>query len=72
MIQISMAYTTPAIVAMKKTVTRRHWKLRHVLRFHHGTRAMAWSRQPQYGGERIAIIELIMDPYLEKICDVDP
>ena len=67
-----MAYTSPAIVAQRKCVTRRQWSPKYAPLFHRGTRAMAWSRQAQYGGERIAELELTRDPRLENIQGADP
>lgn len=66
---ISMAYTTPAIVAKAKEVTRRTWKDSYAKSFEVGERLEATSRQYRFGGELVAIIEVTEKPFLEDISD---
>lgn len=62
---ISFAWTSPALLAGEKTCTRRRWSAKYARLFHKGDLVQAYSRTPQYGGKRIAIIRLTCDPYLE-------
>lgn len=64
---ISFGWTSPAIVAHAKTKTRRQWKDSHAACFKKGDLIQAYNKSPQYHGERIEIIELTRDPYLEDI-----
>lgn len=56
---ISFAWTTPALLAGRKTVTRRQWRDRHAAGFKAGDRVQAFDKNPLYGGKRVAIIELL-------------
>ena len=62
---ISFAWTTPALRAGRKTVTRRHWDPKYALRFHQGDRVLAYDRSPCIGGRPVAEIELTADPTWE-------
>jgi len=64
---ISFAWTTPSVVAERKRHTRRFWKPHYAKRWHKGDLAWALSRQYQYGGERVAIIEIQEEPYEENL-----
>ncbi len=64
---ISFSWTTPALLAGEKTVTRRDWKERHATAFHEGDLVQAWDKVPFAGGKKIAIIRLTQRPYLEDI-----
>lgn len=63
---ISFSWTTPALLAGKKTVTRRRWSPKHAAQFHGGDIVDAYDRSPRNGGRVIAKIELTRDPYLER------
>lgn len=63
---ISFAWTTPALVAQRKTATRREWKPQWAAKFHEGDLVDAWSKVPFHGGERVAQIRLTADPALES------
>ena len=63
---ISFAWTTPALLAGHKTVTRRDWKESHARRFRAGDVLAAFNRQPRYGGRQVASIRLTQAPYLES------
>jgi uncharacterized protein YqfB (UPF0267 family) len=68
---ISFAWTTPALVAGRKTVTRREWSDAYAARFHEGDLIQAWNRQPRFkGAQRVATIRLTADPYPERLCDI--
>lgn len=66
MMTISFAWTSPALVAGKKTVTRRDWKPEHARKFKRGDKVTAYNKSPRNGGKPIAVIELTADPYLER------
>ena len=63
MMIISFAWTTPALLAGQKTVTRRNWSDRHARLFHAGDHVAAWDRSPHLHGKQVAVIELTHDPY---------
>lgn len=62
---ISFAWTTAALLAGRKEVTRREWKDRHAARFHAGDLVAAYNRNPRNGGHQVATIRLTQDPYQE-------
>lgn len=63
---ISFNWTTPALVAGQKTVTRRTWDDRYARTFHAEETVMAYDRQPRFGGKPVAILKLTADPYKES------
>lgn len=65
---ISFGWTTPAILARRKTVTRREWDPRYADRFYEGQVLDAWNTSPRNvrgNPHKIATIKLIAKPYLE-------
>lgn len=60
---ISMAYTAPAVIARRKTVTRRQWNDRYAKTFRAGEIVAAYDKSPRFGGKKIAEIELTHAPY---------
>ena len=62
---ISFAWTTPALLAGVKTVTRRQWDPRDASTFHAGDLVAAYDRQPRYRGRQVAVIRLTEDVYPE-------
>lgn len=66
---ISFAYTTPALIAGQKTVTRRHWKGDYADRFKAGTEVTAYDRSPRAGGKPVARLRLTQDVQLEPDAD---
>jgi len=66
---ISFAWTTPALVAGAKTVTRRDWKPRWAAGFRDGELVAAYDRQPRYRGKQVATIRLTRSPYRESTAD---
>ena len=69
---ISFAWTTPALLAGRKTVTRREWTHGYALRFGEGDLVQAWDRNPRHGGHQVATIRLTRDPYQEDTKRVPP
>ncbi len=67
---ISFAWTTDALVAGRKTCTRRHWDPEYAARFRAGTVHDAYDRLPRVGGKKIGRIRLTRDPYQERLCDI--
>lgn len=64
---ISFAWTTPALVAGRKTVTRRDWSDRYAASFRAGEFVAAWNRQPRFRGARqVAVIRLTAAPAKES------
>ncbi len=67
---ISFNMTTEAIVKRAKTCTRRSWKASHAAKFKKGDQVDAYDKRPQWGGRKIAVIELLEDPKKSRYCDV--
>lgn len=63
---ISFAWTTPALLAGVKKVTRRDWSAEYARRFRAGELVAAYDRQPRFGGKRVATIRLTSGPYLQS------
>lgn len=66
---ISFAWTTPALVAGRKTVTRREWTDRYASTFRASQVVDAYNRQPRFRGERVATIRLTRPPYKQSTRD---
>lgn len=64
---VSMAYTSPAVAAGKKCVTRRNWKESYAKTFHKGDSLEAWTRSPRNGGRPLALIRLTAEPVSEPV-----
>jgi hypothetical protein len=62
---LSFGWTWPAVVARRKTVTRREWNERYARSFHKGEELFAFDRSPRFRGRPIAKIRLTADPVLE-------
>lgn len=65
---ISFGWTTPALIAGKKTVTRRAWTPKHAAHFKAGMLADAWNTSPRNvkgNPHKVAVIRLTADPYSE-------
>ena len=65
--QISFSWTSAALLAGQKTVTRRDWDERYAGAFHAGETVAAYDRQPRYRGKQIAVIELTVAPTREPL-----
>ena len=64
---ISFAWTTPALLAGAKTMTRRKWKAEHARKFKAGMLVDAYDKSPRAHGRKVATIRLTRDPYLEML-----
>lgn len=59
---ISFAHTTPALLAGRKTVTRRDWKPEHAAKFKPGMICDAWNYSPRVvkrNPHKVAEIEIV-------------
>lgn len=56
---ISFAWTSPALLAGHKTVTRRDWNDDYAKGFRPDMIVSAYNRSPRHRGERIAIIRIV-------------
>lgn len=66
---ISFGWTTPALLAGHKTVTRRDWKAQHAEKFKAGMLVDAWNTSPRnvhMNPRKVAVIRLTQDPYLQQ------
>jgi hypothetical protein len=75
---IAFAWTTPALLAGQKTVTRRDWSRTHAERvaaaFRRGETFDAYDKSPRFKGRKVATIRLTREPYIEmsnEIPDAD-
>ena len=64
---ISFANTTQALLAGRKTCTRREWSERHAAQFHTGDLVTAYNKNPRNGGKPVAIIQLLGAPKVEGV-----
>ena len=62
---ISFVWTMPAVLAGRKTVTRRPWKASHAKKFHEGDLIAAYTKLPRRGGRQAATLRLTGDAYEE-------
>lgn len=67
---ISFAWTTPALLAGQKTVTRRDWNPKHAARFEVGMLVDAWDKSPRFKGHKVATIRLTETPHQELSSDI--
>lgn len=63
---ISFAWTTPALLAGRKSCTRRDWSDKWAMQFRAGEKVAAYDRQPRHGGRQVAVIELTGRPYRQS------
>lgn len=64
---VSFGWTAAALLAEKKTVTRREWSYWYARSFHKGDLLAAYDRSPRYKGKQIATIRLTCNPYEENV-----
>jgi uncharacterized protein YqfB (UPF0267 family) len=66
---ISFAWTTPALLAGAKTVTRRDWSIDHARKFKVGMLVDAWDKSPRVGrgkARKVATIRITRAPWLQR------
>ena len=66
---ISFSWTTPALLAGRKTVTRRRWSPRYAGQFHKGDMVVAFDKLQRNHGKRVALLALTHDPVFENIAN---
>ena len=66
---LSFAWTTPALLAGEKTVTRRDWKEQHARKFYRGQVVQAYDRSPRFKGRHVANILIEDPPRIESTAD---
>ena len=64
---VSFAWTTPALLAGAKTMTRRDWTGDYARRFRAGMLVDAYDRSPRARGRKVATIRITRDPYPELV-----
>lgn len=69
MLIISFAWTVPAILAGRKSCTRRDWNESYARKFRKGDIVQAWDKNPRNGGRQIGTIRLTADPYNELLSE---
>ena len=67
---ISYAWTTDALLAGRKKVTRREWSKEYAARFRAGTVHLAYNRNPRIGGKKVGDVRIDRVPYPERACDI--
>ncbi len=67
---ISFAWTTEALLAEVKKVTRRDWSKEYAAKFRSGTVHKAYNRQARFGGEKVGDVKLCLPPYPERTRDI--
>lgn len=64
---VSFSWTTPALLAGAKTMTRRDWTHAHAAKFTVGRLVDAWDRSPRTGkGRKVATIRITREPRRES------
>ncbi len=64
---ISFAWTTPALLAGAKTMTRREWSAAHAAKFRAGQLVDAWDHVPRVKGARkVGTIRITRDPWQQR------
>jgi len=64
---ISFAWTTAALLAGAKSVTRREWDHEYARRFRAGDVVLAYDRSPRAHGRHVATIQLTQAPTWEAL-----
>ena len=68
---ISFAWTTPALLAGRKTCTRRDWDERYAQSFKASEMVQAYDKSPRVGGKKVAVIKLVGTPILTDMMPAD-
>jgi len=62
---MSFAWTTDALLAERKKVTRRDWSKEYAARFRERTVHLAYNRLPRIGGNKVGDVRISGPPYPE-------
>ncbi len=65
MLIISFGWTVAALLARRKTCTRRDWNDGYAARFEEGQLLAAWDKSPRFHGHQVAVVQLTQKPYKE-------
>jgi hypothetical protein len=68
---ITFGTTTPALLAGRKTVTRRNWRPAFAAALREGDLLAAYDSSPRAGGRRVGVIRLTAAPQYERECPPD-
>lgn len=67
---ISFAWTTPAVVARRKTRTRREWSENYARKFKAGSICQGYDKGPRVGGKPIHLIRIMRDPWIQNTSEL--
>jgi len=67
---ISFAWTTDALLAERKKVTRRDWSKEYAAKFRQGTVHDAYDRLPRVHGKKVGNVRIATPPYPERTRDI--
>ena len=67
---ISFAWTTKALLANKKSETRRFWTDEYAAKFKAGMIVDAYDKSARFGGKKVATIRLVKAPYKEPLSEM--
>ena len=67
---ISYAWTTPAVVARRKTRTRRSWSPSYADKFRENSICQAYDKGPRVGGKLIDYILIVRKPWIQNTRDL--
>ncbi len=67
---VSFAWTTPALLDGRKSVTRRDWSARFARQFHVGDQVKAYNKLARNHGSHVATVPVLRAPYQEAMGDI--
>ncbi len=67
---ISFAWTTPAVVARRKTQTRRQWSDSYAKMFKANDICQGYDKGPRVGGQLISLVRLTRDPWIQNTSEM--
>ncbi|KKL07637.1 hypothetical protein LCGC14_2584010 [marine sediment metagenome] len=67
---VSFAWTTPALLAGRKSVTRRDWTTRFASQFHVSDLVSAYDKLTRNHGRHVATVPVLRAPYQEALGEV--
>ena len=70
MMIVSFAWTTPAVIARRKTRTRREWSENYASKFKAGSICQGYDKGPRVGGKPIHLIRIMRDPWIQNTSEL--
>jgi hypothetical protein len=67
---ISFAWTTPAVVARRKTRTRRQWSENYAKTFKANDVCQGYDKNPRIGGQLVHLVRLTRDPWIQNTSEM--